>query len=189
MRRTNANVMIALLAGSLTSAGCGSGSGSGGTGGAGGAASGKSGAGGSGAGACQPLIPGDGTATWLANGVSECATITVAEHDVATLADTFEFVGATTTGVGIGLTVSVYTGSLGGTYSCKGDGGAGAPYVSIVNGGASSIDDCTITIDSAGAPGGAHATGTFSATGTAASGGPISLTNGQFDTPVTTTGG
>ena len=188
MRRMDGNVMIALLGGLLLVAGCGSGGGNGATGGAGGA-SGKGGAGGSGAGTCQPFIPGDGTATWLANGVIECATITVAQHDVATLADTFEFVGSTTAGVGIGLTVSVYSGALGGTYTCKTDGGVGvAPYANIVYGGASSIDDCTITIDSAGTPGGFPARGTFSATGTTTSG-PLSVTNGQFDTPVTTTGG
>jgi len=183
-------VRIALLAGPLMVAGCGSGSGKVGTGGTGGAGavSGTGGAGGSGAGTCQPLIPGDGTATWLANGVPQCATITIAAHDIATLSDTLEIIGSTTAGIGIGLTVSVYTGSLGGPYDCKADGGLGGPYVDFVYGGASSIVGCNITIDSAGAPGGAHATGSFSGTFDSASG-TITVTNGRFDTPIETTGG
>jgi hypothetical protein len=188
MRRTDGNVMIGLLAGLLLAAGCGSGTAGPGAGGAGGHANGAagSGAGGNGGEACQPLIPGDGTATWTANGVAECATVAVAAHDIATLADTLEIDGSTTTGLGLAIVVSVYSGTLGGTYMCGGSG-APAPYVNIVYGGASTIDTCSVTIDSAGTAA-THATGSFSATASN-DGGIITIANGHFDTPVTTTGG
>jgi hypothetical protein len=51
--------------------------------------------------------------------------------------------------------------------------------------GGASMVDCTITLTSAGSPGAANAVGTFSATLTANGGGPITITNGVLNTPVT----
>ena len=100
-----------------------------------------------------------------------------------------EVIGSTAAGVEFALTVVVYGGTLGGTYTCNNDGGFSGPSVSIVYSGASTADDCTINIDAAGAPGGAHATGSFSATLNAVDGGLIAVTDGHFDTPVTSRGG
>jgi hypothetical protein len=177
----------------LAAVGCGSsaaspdGGGHGGSGGVTGGGGGKGGNGGSGP--CQPIIPGDGTATWDHNGSPQCGTITIAQHVTSASQDFFEFVGASeNNGYGIGITVVSYTSTpLGGTYHCKNDAGIGALYVNFVY--STTVSDCTITIDNPGAPGGAHATGSFSLTGTGSDGGTIDVTNGVFDTPVMVLGG
>ncbi len=187
--RTFAGFLIIGLVG-IAAVGCGSSSpGSSGSGGNGGRAStGAGGSGGAGAGACQPFIAGDGTASWQAGGTAECATITLATRTTSSAADFLELIGATfatQTSIGIGLTVSSVTGPLGGTYSCKSD--AGTAYVQMIY-STGTVQDCTITIVSPGAPGGAHATGTFSAT-VSIGGAAVQVTQGTFDTPVMATGG
>lgn len=184
-----------LMLGALTAAiGCGgSGSpamdGTGGSGGKGASATGGSGAsGGAGGGACQPFIAGDGIITWDEAGVAECATATLGMRMTSTGLDFLEIIGATfgtQSSIGIGLTVSSYVGPLGGTYSCKGDATAAYTSITYTTG---TVQDCTVTITNPGAPGGAHATGTFSATVVVA-GASVQLTQGAFDTPVMTTGG
>ncbi len=82
----------------------------------------------------------------------------------------------------------LYTeGPLGGTYHCKNDAGISALYIDFTYRG--TVEDCTITIDNPGGPGGAHATGSFSATAIGSDGGSIEVTNGVFDTPITLSGG
>jgi hypothetical protein len=178
----------------LGAAGCGSsgagadggghaGSGPGGS--SGGGSGGKGGAGGS---VCQPFVAGDGTMTWDDNGNAECGTITEATRMINATQDFIEIVGATTTGYGVAITVVSYSeGPLGGSYHCKNDAGISALYVDFVYHG--TVQDCTITIDNPGGPGGAHATGSFSATAIGSDGGSIEVTNGVFDTPITLSGG
>jgi hypothetical protein len=87
------------------------------------------------------------------------------------------------------MTVVSYTSTPlgGGTFHCKNDAGVAALFVDFID--RSTVDDCTITIDNAGTPGGVHATGSFSSTGTGSDGGAIDVTNGVFDTPVMVLGG
>ncbi|HVZ74012.1 MAG TPA: hypothetical protein VHJ20_16650 [Polyangia bacterium] len=179
-----------ILGVALAAAGCGSSGanadgGSGGHGGGGGNGGGSGGNGGSAA--CAPIIPGDGVMTWNDDGVAECGTITIAGRMTSSSQDFIEIIGATTTGIGVGITVVRYGGTLGGTYNCKNDAGIGSLYVDFEYRG--KFQDCTITIDNPGAPGGAHATGSFSGTFAGADGGTIEVTNGTFDTPVMLVGG
>jgi hypothetical protein len=155
-----------------------------GGGGSGGGSAGRGGAGG--ASACQPIIPGDGTATWDDDGVAECATLTEAGRMTSSSQDFIEVIGSTTTGVGIAFTVVSYTGLLGGTYHCKNDAGISALYINFLYRG--TLEDCTITFDNPGQPGGVHASGSFSGT-FSGDGGTIDVTNGMFDTPVMNVGG
>ena len=102
--------------------------------------------------------------------------------------DFIEIIGASpTNGYGVGIVVVSYTGAPRRTYHCKNDAGISALYVAFTYRG--TVDDCTITIDNAGTPGGAHATGSFSATASGLEGGTIDVTNGMFDTPVMIVGG
>jgi hypothetical protein len=186
----------------LAAAGCGSsgagadggghaGGGAGGGGGhaAGGGTGGGGGKGGAGGSLCQPIIPGDGTMTWDDNGNAECGTITEASRVTSTSQDFIEIIGASpTNGYSVGLTVVSYSeGPLGGPYHCKNDAGISALYVAFTYRG--TVEDCTITFDNAGTPGGAHATGSFSATVIGPDGGSIEVTNGVFDTPLMLVGG
>jgi hypothetical protein len=193
----NGKVQIVLGLMLLAAAGCGS-SGAGADGGghaggggavAAGGSSGSGGKGGAGGATCQPFIPGDGTMTWDDNGNAECGTITEASRVISTSQDFIEIIGASpTNGYGVGLTVVSYTeGPLGGTYHCKNDAGITALYIDFTYRG--TVEDCTITIDNPGGPGGAHATGSFSATAIGSDGGSIEVTNGVFDTPITLSGG
>jgi hypothetical protein len=184
-------LMIGLLG---MTVGCGSSSpgvGTGSTGTGGTQTTGTGGTGGSGGGAsggCQPFIAGDGTASWQAAGVAECATVTLATRMTSSSLDFLEIIGATfatQTSVGIGLTVSSTSGPLGGTYSCKSDAGGAYVQLTYTTG---TVQDCTITVTTPGTAGGAHATGTFSGT-VVVGGAAVPLTDGKFDTPVMTTGG
>ncbi|MES1164460.1 MAG: hypothetical protein ABUR63_01780 [Verrucomicrobiota bacterium] len=182
MMRSFAAVLVVL--GMTVGCGSSSPSVSGGTGGTGGHGSGGSGGG---SGDCQPFIAGDGVITWLANGTAECATATLATRMTGGGTDFLEIVGATASvqsSMGIALTVSSLGPPLGGTYVCKGDGGAYVDFVYT----SGTVQSCSITILDPGAPGGAHARGTFSATVTVG-GAPVQLTDGAFDTKITMIGG
>ena len=180
---------VAIIAVLVVGVGCGSSSpAGGGTGGGGGKVAsgtgGSSGSAGSGGGACQPFIAGDGIITWEADGVAECATATLASRMTSTGLDFLEIIGATyatQSSIGVGLTVSSTAGPLGGTYSCKGDAGGANVIFTYTTG---TVQDCTITIANPGTVGGAHATGTFSAT-VVVGGASVQVTQGAFDTPVT----
>lgn len=190
--KTNERIALGLLL--LAAIGCGSsgaspdGGGQGGSGGVAGGGGGKGGTGGSAV--CQPLIAGDGTMTWDDNGAAQCGTITEASHVTSSSQDFIEIIGVSaTTDYSVAFTVVSYTSALlGGTYHCKNDAGIAALYINFLyNRG--TLEDCTVTIDNAGTPGGAHATGSFSATAVGPDGGAIDLTNGVFDTPVMVVGG
>ncbi|HEX3901826.1 MAG TPA: hypothetical protein VH853_03185 [Polyangia bacterium] len=181
-------IFLALVV--VAAVGCGSSGATadgGGRGGSGGGTGGQGGAGG--AGICQSLIPGDGTMTWDDNGTPQCGTVSIAERTTSTSEDSIEIIGASPTDAyGVGIVVVSFTSALlGGTYHCKNDAGISALYVSFTYRG--TVDDCTITIDNAGTSGGAHATGSFSATVSGVDGGTIEVTNGMFDTPVMIVGG
>jgi hypothetical protein len=188
--KKNARIILGVV---LAAVGCGSGGNTADGGGTGHGASGGNATGGGGKGggggsaACTPIIPGDGVMTWDDNGLPECGTITVTGRMTSSTQDFIEIIAATTTGIGVGLTVVSYTGALGGTYTCKNDAGVGALYVDFTYRG--TVQSCTIKIDDPGTPGGAHATGSFSGTFNATDGGSIEVTNGIFDTPVMIVGG
>jgi hypothetical protein len=178
----------------IAAAGCGSSGvtasdgGRGGTAGGGGA--GGSGADGSGAGACVAFSPAGAKMSWLDNGTPQCAYLILATRMTSSSQDFLEIIASTNEGNGAGITVASYSGPLGGTYHCTDaivDGGLGPAYVNFTYPG--TLVDCTITIENPGAVGGANATGSFSATLTAAAGGTTSVTSGSFDTPVMATGG
>lgn len=182
--------LVSITAALSISAGCGSGSGAGDgndggqvvTGGPRDAAST----------ACRALSPAGAVLSWQDNGTPECASAVVATRKTDSTQDFLEIVGGTSTGTGVGLSVVGYGSALGGTYTCKGDGGlvggAGSVYVDFVYTGKNAqLVDCTITIATPGTPGGANAVGTFSATLTATAGGTITIANGTYDTPVTGT--
>jgi hypothetical protein len=50
------------------------------------------------------------------------------------------------------------------------------------------LQDCTITIANAGAPGSMNAVGTFSAVLSSTTGGTTTISNGVFNTPIPVTG-
>jgi hypothetical protein len=155
----------------------------GGHGGSGGMALGGGGRGGSGgAGVCQPVAAGGGVMTWDDNGVAECGSVVVGEATGTSMQSFISISGTTAAGLRIEITV-LDTSGLSGSYSCKNDASVNDLYVNLTYSGGN-LQDCAITIDTPGAPGGAPATGSFSATLTGADGGAIDLTNGTFDTPV-----
>jgi hypothetical protein len=131
---------------------------------------------------CQPSTSDDGVITWNENGAAQCGFV-VAGNGTINSAQTFlSMSGTTATGKTISITVSNASG-LAGVYSCKNDASINDLYVNLTYSGAA-LENCTITVDSGGASKGAPATGSFSATLTAADGGAIDLTNGTFDTLV-----
>ncbi len=131
---------------------------------------------------CQPSASDDGVITWNENGEAQCGFV-VAGNGTINSAQTFLSVsGTTAAGKTISITMLDASG-LGGVYSCKTDASINDLYVNLTYSGGG-LQDCTITIDSSGTPEGAPATGSFSATLTAADGGAIDLTNGSFNTPV-----
>jgi hypothetical protein len=136
------------------------------------------------AGACVAASPAGASVSWVENGAAQCAYVVVATRTSNASQDFIEIVASTTSGVGIALTVVAYTSPLGGTYACKSDAGAGAVYVDFVY-PSGTLVDCSITIITPGTPGSANAVGTFSATVSATSGGTLTITNGAFNTPVT----
>jgi hypothetical protein len=135
-------------------------------------------------GACAAVSPAGASVSWAENGAAQCAYVVVATRMTNASQDFLEIVGSTMAGVGMGLTVVTYASNLGGTYSCKSDAGIGSVYVDFVY-PSGTVVDCTITITNPGTPGSANAVGTFSATVTATSGGTITISNGSFNTPVT----
>jgi hypothetical protein len=139
-------------------------------------------------GACSAITPLGASVSWLENGTAECAYVVVATRMTSASQDFLEIVASTTSGIGLALTVVSYASTLGGTYECKSDAGIASQYVDFVYPG-SSLVDCTITITNPGAPGGANAVGTFSATLAATGGGTTTITRGTFNTPVTATTG
>jgi hypothetical protein len=133
--------------------------------------------------ACVAMEPAGATMAWQDNGAPECALAITATRSSDSTQDFFEIIGATGAGVGLAITVVTYGSPLGGTYTCKSDGGIGSQYVDFVYPG--TLLDCTVTIVNPGTPGVANAQGTFSATLTATAGGTSAISQGVFDTPVT----
>jgi hypothetical protein len=120
--------------------------------------------------------------TWDDNGAAECAPIIIGNAIVDSTQIIISVSATTVTGLRVGITV-LHASGLTGTYSCEADASVNDLYVDFTYSGGD-LRDCTIAIDSPGAPGSAPATGTFSATLTDADGGVIDLTNGTFNTPV-----
>ncbi len=136
-------------------------------------------------GSCSAITPAGAVLSWLDNGAPECAVELTAARTTSSVQDLLEVVSGTSTGLGLGFTVVSYDASpLGGTYQCKTDAGIGSQYVDFVY-TSGTVVDCTITIDQAGSPGTANAVGTFSATVTTTSGGTTTVSQGVFNTPVT----
>ncbi len=142
-------------------------------------------------GACSAISPAGAVFSWQDNGTPECAVVVEATRMTSSTQDFLEIVTGTGTGVGVGITVVAYGSALEGTYNCKSDAGISSQYVDFVYTGRSGLmlQDCTITIVSAGAPGGVNAVGTFSAVLTSATGGTTTISNGVFNTPIPVTGG
>jgi hypothetical protein len=135
-------------------------------------------------GACTAVSPAGASVSWAENGVAQCAYVLVASRISNASQDFLEIVGSTMAGVGFGLTVVTYASPLGGTYSCKSDAGVSSVYVDFVY-PSGTVVDCTITIVTPGTAGSVNAVGSFSATVTATGGGAITISNGAFNTPVT----
>ncbi|HEY4188310.1 MAG TPA: hypothetical protein VGP07_24765 [Polyangia bacterium] len=181
---------IVLMGALVLAAGCGSGSSgtpgggrSSGLGGTSGGAGGKSGGAG-GATACVAVMPAGSSMSWVDNGTAECAYIIESGRTTDATQDFLEIIGATTGGLGFGLTVVSYTTPLAGVYHCSGSA-PGSQYVAVTYSGTQV--DCTITVDNPGTPGGANATGSFSATFAVTGGTSVTttVTSGLFDTAVT----
>ena len=139
---------------------------------------------------CQATSSTTGTMSWLDNGTSECAVSALATFTTNASLTLFSLTGATTNlGVGIGIESTMGPAAIGGTYSCGGNDGGLSATLNYTQGLTNSTfsQSCEITINMQGTAG-AHATGTFSATLSPASGGPKSITNGVFDAPVTIVG-
>jgi hypothetical protein len=142
------------------------------------------------AGACSALSPAGAVFSWQYNGTPECAVVVVATHMTSSTQDFFEIVTGGSNQLGVGLTVVAYGSPLGGTYDCKSDAGIMSQYVDFVFTGVPAIlQNCTITIASAGMPGSMNATGAFSAVLSTSTGGTITISNGVFNTPIAVTGG
>lgn len=162
-------------------AGCGSSGGSVDGGGSG--AAGKSGDGA--VATCRANSPVGASVSWAEDGVAKCAVSVAAQRASAPTSESLQLQGTTLDGANVGFAVVAYGTPLEGTHACSTtDGGLigtpGTVYVDFVHTGMKQT--CSVTITNAGAPGGAAATGTFSATfiGT---GGAV-VTAGVFDTPV-----
>lgn len=160
--------------------GCGS---SGGSSDGGGGAGGKPGD--SGAGNCRANTPVGASVSWLENGAAKCAVSVTAQRSTAPTFETLQLQGANLEGASVAFAVVAYGVPLEGTHACSTtDGGLigtpGTVYVDFVHSGTK--QSCSVTITNAGTPGGANATGTFSATFTGNAGAVV--TAGVFDTPV-----
>lgn len=129
--------------------------------------------------------------SWTDDGVMECADLVIADRNTSSSLDFIEIIGSNSKGLGVGLTVSVVPpASLGGTYTCNGDAGLAVIFTYTTNTSTNNPQmTCTITLTNPGAPGGANATGTFSATVSPPTGGTKTITNGTFDVPVMFLGG
>lgn len=163
--------------------GCGS-SGAGVDGGAGGA-DGKPSDGA--AGTCRANTPVGASMSWAEDGAPKCAVTIVAQRSTEGANELLQLQGATLDGASASFAVVAYGRALEGTHACSAgasDGGLigtpGTVYVDFVHAGTK--QSCSVTITNGGAVGGAHATGTFSATFTG-NGGAV-VTAGVFDTPV-----
>jgi hypothetical protein len=130
--------------------------------------------------------------TWKENGIARLATSTLANRYVSGVSDSLTVLG---TDIAASATVSfvVSTGGgsvLGGSYACGVALGAGFDSAALGydNQTVPTDETCAITIsfgvDLAGLP---HVSGTFQAT-LPGDGGTVTLTEGQFDLPVTQTG-
>jgi len=181
--------------------GCGGSSGGKNDGGGGDGASASGGADGHlDGGPCVAEEPPGGVTSWSDDGVSRCALIIQTTHMSGTSSDNFHLIAVDPGDVSITLEVATYGGALGGrSYHCQPDGGTmlqdggASDYASFqYSGGAGSYaaQDCMITIDAPGAPGGDNARGSFSATLAPLGGGATkTISNGVFDTAVNVNGG
>jgi hypothetical protein len=147
---------------------------------------GSGGAGGSG-GTCRANTPVGASSSWTEDGVAKCAVTIVAQRATDATSESLQFQAVTLDGASVAFAVIAYGTPLEGTHPCSvaGDGGPllgtpGTVYVDFVHTGKK--DSCSVTITNPGVVGGAHATGSFSATFTGSGGAVVAA--GVFDTPV-----
>lgn len=155
-----------LIAGALAAclAGCGGDSGGSPTGGAGG-----------------------GVFTWKEAGVTKTTIYPSGTRTTSSLLDMIQIAGGDSTGTGLALGVSVRPPPLAaGTFSCASSAMNGlivsAAYTKA-NATIGPMATCSITITTLGAATGDHLVGTFSASFSGS--GSATLTDGQFDVPLT----
>ena len=195
---------LQIVALAIVLAGCssgGSGGGRGGTGGAAGASAGSGGAGGIGAGSggaggagpdgsagggggggASSCTWAHGTMTWLANGVPKCAVNGFASRGIGAGTNELLIVGVTN-GQNEGYVIDIDTMTdepPHGTYACSPEGGV-MPYVYGSIPPVTLTNECTITVDEAGAATGPNARGTFAGTYKLLDDSVIEITNGHFD--------
>jgi len=128
---------------------------------------------------------GAGRMTWKDDGALNTASVFIAYHDIAAATDTLQMIGATTTGATMTLdVVTVGKPLVPGAYACA-QNGVDPLVILTYTAVANLTTSCTINVTQVGAPGGARATGTFSAVLQLNAGGTKNLTEGTFDTPVT----
>jgi hypothetical protein len=141
-------------------------------------------------GACSALSPPGAVFSWQDNGAPECAVVVEATRMTSATQDFLEIVTGTSSALGVGMTVVAYGSTLEGTYNCKSDAGISSQYVDFVYTGTAGavLQNCTITIVNAGAPGSVNAVGSFSAVLSSTTGGTITISNGVFNTPIPVTG-
>lgn len=128
---------------------------------------------------------GAGRMTWKDDGTLNTAAVYLAYHDLAATTDTLQMIGATTTGASMTLdVVTVGKPLVAGPYTCA-QNGIDPLVILTYTAVANMTTSCTINVVQPGTPGGAHATGTFSALLQLNAGGAKTITEGTFDTPVT----
>ncbi|HVZ73648.1 MAG TPA: hypothetical protein VHJ20_14815 [Polyangia bacterium] len=197
MKRGGILVVAAVALGAATFVGCGSSGssspdGGGGVGGATGGTGGRAGAGGTGGGTCHSNSTVGAFASWAEDGAPKCAYLVNAYRATDANHESLQLQATTLGGASVAFAVVATGTSLTGTFPCStaSDGGAligtpGTVYVDFVHTGTK--QSCSVTITNPGVIGGAHASGSFSATFTGAMGAVV--TNGLFDTNVLATPG
>jgi hypothetical protein len=157
------------------------------SGGTGGGTAGDAGYRDSSATACsQSLTPG-ATMDWLDDGTPECAVDVGATLMTSPGSEILQLLGAEVMTVSIEFTVTGPP-SLQGPFFCEPTTTA-ASFTYSSNSVGYTVESCTVTITSVGAPEGANAVGTFSAVLRTPSGTMKTISDGHFDAPVVAIGG